>query len=146
MFLIKPLGIQHYLSIRLPKSSTRILTFIDAEQANKCKDYMVLYRKSHGHWPRFDMDKEKETVKSTRNESLFAVEKLIELDQMQTRDLEEMYYRTNMGYLECQEFTFTPDDKNMTHFTINIKGAEIDFAQDTKKYLDYLEDNLSMFD
>jgi hypothetical protein len=106
---------------------------------------MVRYRKDHGHWPRFDMDKEKETIHSIRDESLFALEKLIELDQMQVRDLEEMYFRSNMGSLECEEFTYSPG-KDRSTFTINIKGAELDFAQDPKRYLGYLEENLTLLD
>jgi len=91
------------------------------------------------------MDKEKETIHSIRDESLFALEKLIELDQMQVRDLEEMYFRSNMGYLECEEFTYSPG-KDRSTFTINIKGAELDFAQDPKRYLGYLEENLTLLD
>lgn len=124
--------IQGYLTMSNQRGQTRIMCFENKKDALRCKDYVVNYKQSYGHWPSLDMSAHSQTIeyKNEKIENNAVIHQKVELEEIDSNKFDHYINNMHMSFLLCTSFnTIYEGNKHHLDFT----GSEI-VCDDTNLY------------
>jgi hypothetical protein len=132
-----------YLSLVDPSYKPRFICFQDMLLANKCIDYVSVFRSKHGVWPSFDMSRKKRklTGVSVKIRTPEQVKRYIELETYDFNTIDIIATRSNVSFYNVLRFD-TTEFGNVE--SIDMSGQEMDAVVDDFLYRDLLEFNLKV--
>jgi hypothetical protein len=119
-----------------PKSSTKIMCFVEKHQALKFKKYLATYRSKYGEWPNMNMNTEYEKIEAKEPEPLYSIFTNITIETIDETNLLREIDNQNIGILLCYEFNIK---NNLDTFTLDLKGKEVEIEQDSENFVRNLE-------
>lgn len=134
--LIKFNKTQNYFTMVPPKSTTKIMCFVEKHQALKFKKYLARYRSKYGQWPNMNMNTEYEKIEAKESEPLYTTYSNLSIESVNESSLFHEIKNQNIGLLLCHEFNVR---NNLETFTIDIKGQEILTNPDAESFVRNLE-------
>lgn len=125
-----------YITIVDPSSKPRVLCFKNKTSANVCLKHLARFRAKHGTWPSMDLTSPSVMVVNKKNfkkRSPIEIEKYLEIDTMEIKDVDEIGITTNTSFLYCHNFGVLLDG-----MSISFSGQEIDSEPDPLLYINHL--------
>lgn len=119
-----------------PKSTTKIMCFIDRNKALNFKQCISQYKANYGTWPNMNMNSDYEKIEVKHQIPLVITSKEVDVVDIKDDDLYSIIRNTNIGLMLCYDFN---TDSSGNTFTMNITGQELDFEIDNFAYLRNLD-------
>lgn len=133
-----------FLTLVDPSSKPRYLCFAEKHVAEKCVDYVSIFRSKHGIWPSFDMSQQQRKLKSetgVRLRTVDQVKKYLEINSYDFQTLDSIANRTNISFYCVLRFDSIITNESET---VNMSGQEMDGHADPGKYAEWMDFNLKI--
>ena len=119
-----------------PKSTTKIMCFVDRNKALNFKNYISQYKADYGMWPNMNMNSDYEKIEAKDPIPLSITSKEIDIVEMAEDDIYSIVKNSNIGLMLCHDFN---TELKSNSFTMNITGQEVEFETDQFAYLRKLD-------
>ena len=102
------------------RGQSRIMCFENKKDAQRCKDYVIAYKTTYGHWPSLDMSKHEQHIeyaqeKITSNDAIYMNVYINEIDQSTFNHYCE---HKKLNFLLCNSFnTYIEGNKHNLDFS-----------------------------
>tara|TARA_B110000977_G_scaffold34523_1_gene46149 strand:- start:7088 stop:7528 length:441 start_codon:yes stop_codon:yes gene_type:complete len=132
-----------YLSLVDPSYKPRYICFQDMLLAEKCLDYVSMFRSKHGVWPSFDMSRKRRKLESVsiKKRTPEQVKRYLNIDTYDFKTIDMIATRSNVSFYNVLRFD-TTEFGNIE--SVDMSGQEMDATVDDFLYRDLLEYNLKV--
>jgi hypothetical protein len=132
-----------YLSLVDPSYKPRYICFQDMLLAEKCLDYVSMFRSKHGVWPSFNMSRKRRKLESVsiKKRTPEQVKRYLEIETYDFNTIDIIATRSNVSFYNVLRFD-TTEFGNIE--SVDMSGQEMDATVDDFLYRDLLEYNLKV--
>ena len=132
-----------YLSLVDPSHKPRYICFQDMLLAEKCLDYVSMFRSKHGVWPSFNMSRKRRKLESVsiKKRTPEQVKRYLNIDTYDFKTIDMIATRSNVSFYNVLRFD-TTEFGNIE--SVDMSGQEMDATVDDFLYRDLLEYNLKV--
>jgi len=132
-----------YLSLVDPSYKPRYMCFQDMLLADKCLDYVSMFRSKHGVWPSFNMSRKRRKLESVsiKKRTPEQLKRYLEIETYDFRTMDMIATRSNISFYNVLRFD-TREFGNIE--SVDMSGQEMDAMVDDFLYRDLLEYNLKV--
>ena len=132
-----------YLSLVDPSHKPRYICFQDMLLADKCLDYVSMFRSKHGVWPSFNMSRKRRKLESVsiKKRTPEQVKRYLEIETYDFKTIDMIATRSNVSFYNVLRFD-TTEFGNIE--SVDMSGQEMDATVDDFLYRDLLEYNLKV--
>jgi|TARA_R110000823_G_scaffold314218_2_gene442985 hypothetical protein len=132
-----------YLSLVDPSYKPRYICFQDMLLAEKCLDYVSMFRSKHGVWPSFNMSRKRRKLESVsiKKRTPEQVKRYLNIDTYDFKTIDMIATRSNVSFYNVLRFD-TTEFGNIE--SVDMSGQEMDATVDDFLYRDLLEYNLKV--
>jgi|TARA_B110000240_G_scaffold194565_1_gene242434 hypothetical protein len=132
-----------YLSLVDPSYKPRYICFQDMLLAEKCLDYVSMFRSKHGVWPSFNMSRKRRKLESVsiKKRTPEQVKRYLEIETYDFKTIDMIATRSNVSFYNVLRFD-TTEFGNIE--SVDMSGQEMDATVDDFLYRDLLEYNLKV--
>ena len=132
-----------YLSLVDPSHKPRYICFQDMLLADKCLDYVSMFRSKHGVWPSFNMSRKRRKLESVsiKKRTPEQVKRYLNIDTYDFKTIDMIATRSNVSFYNVLRFD-TTEFGNIE--SVDMSGQEMDATVDDFLYRDLLEYNLKV--